>query len=322
MEFFPLDQNWLIEMISLWNKEIGNDFPLRQELFYQNSFSDVNVLQNGSFLAVNENGKLVGFIISKFWQEQNFDNFHPHTGWIQVLLVDSDYRNCGIGTELLTRAENALKESAVTKILIGSDPWHYFPGVPLEYKATITWLQNRGYEFNTVETDLYKIFSDGEDIHLPSIPDIQYTILAERDQNLFIDFLHENFPGRWEYEAIQYFKRNGVGREFVIAKKQGRIIGFCRINDAKSPFIAQNVYWSPLFSEELGGVGPLGIARSERKNGYGLAIVKAGIYFLRERGIKHMVIDWTGLVDFYGKLGFKPWKQYMRGVKNFPTEED
>ena len=72
-------------------------------------------------------------------------------------------------------------------------------------------------------------------------------------------------------------------------------------------FIAQNVYWAPLFEEELGGIGPLGIAPEERGKGYGLAIVQAGMYFLSQRGIKNIVIDWTNLVDFYGKLGISLW---------------
>jgi hypothetical protein len=28
-----------------------------------------------------------------------------------------------------------------------------------------------------------------------------------------------------------------------------------------------------------------------------------------------MVIDWTVLLDFYGRLGFVPWKQYRHGER-------
>src|SRR5699024_8165519 len=102
-----------------------------------------------------------------------------------------------------------------------------------------------------------------------------------------------------------------TGREFVVLRKNNRIIGFCRINDEHSPMIAQNVYWAPLITGELGGVGPLGIDENERGQGYGLAIVEAGLAFLRQRGICHIVIDWTDLVNFYKKLGFCPWKGYL-----------
>jgi len=93
-------------------------------------------------------------------------------------------------------------------------------------------------------------------------------------------------------------------------KKDDEIVGFCRINDQDSPFIAQNTYWAPLYNNELAGLGPLGIDAKERGNGYGLAIVEAAIAFLRKRGHRRIVIDWTDLVDFYAKLGYQKWKTY------------
>jgi len=142
-----------------------------------------------------------------------------------------------------------------------------------------------------------------------------FALLKEEEKTDFLTFLNRCFPGRWEYEAIKYFEKGGQGREFVVLKDKDRMIGFCRINDQHSPFIAQNVYWQPLFSEPIGGIGPLGIDENERGHGYGLAIVKAAINTLRERDIQTMIIDWTSLIDFYKKLGFKPWKGYTTYFK-------
>ncbi|WP_243700544.1 GNAT family N-acetyltransferase [Caldanaerobacter subterraneus] len=148
-------------------------------------------------------------------------------------------------------------------------------------------------------------------INLPYLENIKFSILNLEEKDDFLSFLKENFPGRWEYEAIHYFMKGGKGREFVIAKKNSDIVGFCRINDSHSPFIAQNVYWAPLFDKELGGIEPLGIAQKERGKGLGIAIVQAGIYFLYQRKIKDVVIDWTDLENFYRKLGWEAWKQYF-----------
>jgi len=74
--------------------------------------------------------------------------------------------------------------------------------------------------------------------------------------------------------------------------------------------IAQNVYWSKLFKGNLGGIGPLGVDRQVRGNHYGIDLVKAATNELIRRGMDYIVIDWTQLVDFYGKLGFSSWKQY------------
>ena len=121
---------------------------------------------------------------------------------------------------------------------------------------------------------------------------------------------------------MKYFQLGGEGREFVILKKDGRIIGFCRINDDESPMIAQNMYWRTLFSQSVGGIGPLGIDENEQKQGYGLAIVQAGIAFLQARKIESIIIDWTILVEFYEKLDFSIWKTYGIYLKNISEKNN
>ncbi|AAM23519.1 ribosomal protein S18 acetylase RimI-like enzyme [Caldanaerobacter subterraneus subsp. tengcongensis MB4] len=317
IDYLPLARDKGEEIVRLWNKELGKEFPLRKELFYQNSLEDKNVLLEGSWIAL-EKEKLVGFIISKIWKEDlECVKNKKDTGYIQVILVDSDYRNKGIGSELLRKAEEALKANGVKTVVLGQDPWHYFPGIPSEYIDTVEWFKKKGYVEFGEEYDLYCRLNGEGQVTLPVFPEVEFKILDKWQKNSFLEFLNRCFPGRWEYEAIKYFEKGGEGREFVVAEKKGKIIGFCRINDSKSPFIAQNVYWAPLFEEELGGIGPLGIDPEERGKGYGLAIVQAGMYFLNQRGIRNIVIDWTNLVDFYGKLGCKVWKRYIKYEKQF-----
>ncbi|AJY74752.1 GNAT family N-acetyltransferase [Paenibacillus beijingensis] len=309
-------ENWssgrLREICELWNKELGGHFPMREELLLQNSIRDVNVLQMGSRLAIDEStDRVVGFIVAKAWQEKAAPPAPAGAGWIQVLLVDSAYRGRGIGSELLRGAEQALIKYGVTKILLGRDPWHYFPGIPKEYPVTREWFEAKGYRNDRrTESDLLNTYGPDLREDLPAFADAEFRLLREGESGALLAFLRRCFPGRWEYEAVQYFERGGKGREFVVAVKEGQIIGFCRINDAHSPFIAQNVYWAPLFADGLGGIGPLGIDSAFRGSGYGLAVVQAGIHFLRQRGIRSIVIDWTTLVSFYGKLNYRVWKSY------------
>lgn len=312
MKYVSWDEQKLEELVRLWNMELGEKFPMRKDLFKQNSFDDENVFLPGSFIAMNEDNQVIGFIVSKVWQENINVQMNQQAGWIQVLLVHHEYRGQGIGTTLLTMAEAALKESAVSKILLGRDPWHYFPGVPHQFNDVKDWFEHQGYVNEGSEYDLICHYNGDLDIDLVQRADIDFSLLKIEDKEEFLSFLHRCFPGRWEYEAIHYFKKGGIGREYVVLKKNNRIIGFCRINDDQSPFVAQNVYWAPLFNESLGGVGPLGIDSNERKNGYGLAVVEAGVQFLRKRENKSIIIDWTGLVDFYGKLGFETWIEYSK----------
>lgn len=312
MQYVPLTEDRLTEICRLWNRELGDQFPMQEQLFKQNSFDDVNVLKEGSWIALDEaSEKVVGFVVTKLWQEQRDFVLGAGAGWIQVLLVDRDHRKQGIGSELLKRAEGALLEHGVHKILIGRDPWHYFPGIPKEYPEVRTWLEAKGYkDDNRVENDLLAQYDESTVNELPKQEGVTYRLLARHEKDELLAFLHRCFPGRWEYEAIRYFELGGTGREFVVIETDGQIVGFCRINDGSSPIIAQNVYWSPLFEDELGGIGPLGVDSAYQGRGYGLAVVQAGVHFLRDRNIRKIVIDWTTLVAFYEKLNYRVWKSY------------
>ena len=131
MKVIPWEASRLEEMVKLWNKELGEEYPMRQKLFNQNSLEDKNVLEDGCAMAVDEQNNLIGFIIAKKWQEQVDIKMDSKRGWIQVLLVDKNYRNKGVGTKLLGKAEETLRDNGIEEIQLGGDPFHYFSGVPL-----------------------------------------------------------------------------------------------------------------------------------------------------------------------------------------------
>jgi len=39
--------------------------------------------------------------------------------------------------------------------------------------------------------------------------------------------------------------------------------------------------------------------------------MNASLMQLKLHGVRGCMIDWTGLIDFYGKFGFKPYRQYQ-----------
>ena len=51
-------------------------------------------------------------------------------------------------------------------------------------------------------------------------------------------------------------------------------------------------------------------ARTGRHSPHGRVGSVSGTSYLYERGVRDCAIDWTSLVDFYGRLGYQPWKQY------------
>ncbi|MBS4195997.1 GNAT family N-acetyltransferase [Lederbergia citri] len=312
MRIIPININRLNELVDLWNREFSAEFPMRKELFKQNSFEDENVFLPGSWMAVNDDDDVIGFIISKRWQDPMPVPMPTDVGWIQVLVVNKNERNKGIGSLLVEKAESALKADGAKEIQLGGDPLHYFPSVPAEYEKSGKWFEQKGYEYVGNEYDLLANYDPSVKSEMPALDGVEIEVLTLEDKGEMLTFMNRVFPGRWEYETIRYFQKGGTGREFVVLKKAGRIIGSCRISDEHSPVIYNNVYWAPLFSEPLGGIGSVGVDSAERGNGYGLAAVLAGIAILRSRGINKIVIDWTTIVDFYGKMGYQIWKEYRK----------
>lgn len=318
MTIVHLSEIPVADIVELWNEEIGERFPMSVTLWNQNTKTEPNVLEEGS-LAVVEEGVLRGFIVTKRYVEKLGTRMPTTVGWIQCMLVRMSSRKAGIGSKLFRLSEQALLEVGVDEIRLGRDPWHYFPGVPLEDEATIDWFGKRGYEKGGIETDLIKDVRNGELYTLMNSSE-HYRLLTKEDIPSLLRFLERVFPGRWHYEAHHYELIGGTGRDFMGFFMEGELRGFCRMNDPHSPVIAQNVYWSALSEGEMGGIGPLGIDREIRGNHFGIDLVKAAANELILRGMTDIVIDWTQLVAFYEKLGFKPWKHYQSMMKTVGVE--
>src|SRR5690625_6987497 len=146
MKIIGWEESKLNDLVNLWNKEIGTDFPMQQKLFKQNSFDDINVLYKGSFIALDDNDQVIGFVVAKQWKEKIDIGLGNERGWIQALLVDSLYHDKGIGTMLYNHAEEYLRSNGVQQIQLCGDPFHFFPGIPKQYKSAIEWAEKLGYE--------------------------------------------------------------------------------------------------------------------------------------------------------------------------------
>src|SRR5699024_11756094 len=98
MELTAWKRNFTNELVDLWNQQLGESFPMRHELFEQNSFNDINICWESSKIALDNAGKVVGFITVKRYQD-NLDISMPiKTGWIQAIVVDSTSETGPLGS--------------------------------------------------------------------------------------------------------------------------------------------------------------------------------------------------------------------------------
>lgn len=314
LKVVPLMDVPVADLVTLWNLALGDDYPMREALFRRSVPGDLNFLPGASFAALDD-GRPVGFVVAKANRE--FVGVPvKRLGHINSLVVHPDYRRRRIGSGLLRKAVEVLREHRPAAIHLGRDTFHFFPGVPEELAGARAFFAAMGAEFAEVQTDLIG------DLGAYELPEsVKQTLQREpveirpcrpEEVPLLAEHLRLSFPGRWQYEFSKYLYDGGDPADYIVVVEQGKVIGFCRIGTPESVWIGPSSYWAPLFpGGRFGGAGPLGVAREARGRGLGLAVTACAVAELKRRGITRACIDWTTLVDFYGLLGFKPWKRYI-----------
>ncbi|MGE5576903.1 MAG: GNAT family N-acetyltransferase [Syntrophothermus sp.] len=309
------------KVVELWNITLGRDFPLTARLFRQNTLENPNFRMTDGFVA-EVDGKPAGFALARICREPIGNlGIMEGGGWISAILVHPDFQHRGVGTALYKKAEDYLAGLGVRTIMAGQDVGHFFAGIPASCLGAMEFFQGKGYE---IGREVFDLTRDLGDYQTPPETARKIEKLAGRfvikncsdsEKGLLLDFFSRNFPGRWWYEAENYLKRGLPPEDYLIARRAGEVVGFCRVNHQGSKIIGPNIYWSELLGENYAGLGPIGVAGEYRGEGLGMALLCAGLEYLHRLGARRTVIDWTGLVDFYGKVGFKIWKGYFAASK-------
>ncbi len=289
------------EFITVWNDEFGEYYPISERLFNEAAiFSEHIVHQATKALIINE--KFIGLIIAKIYKGKIPIESYSDTGFISLIYVRKDERGKGYGKALLNMALKELNQLGLRHIHLGTDINNFFPGLPkpLATKQTLSFLES--FSFKQVGRCYNLIMSKNPNFRFDTTYNQRQANL--NDKKDLLDFIKKEFSKRWYYEAYNYFQKGGTGREFVLLLDQDRIIGFARINDKHSIQIMHNINWSKRY-KNLGGIGPLGIAKKYRGQKLGTRIIIFGTQILFGRGCSDVLVDWTGIHQFYEKSGFK-----------------
>jgi GNAT superfamily N-acetyltransferase len=306
------------EVVRLWNICLGDAFPLDETLFRQQVLPG----QDASLLLIarrDSDGVLAGVVLAKLWSEvgQCVEG-RRSTGYISFILVAPSERNKGLGGKLLDLAEGWCRDRGASSVRLGSDNRHFFPGLPMDNLprsvAASTFFSKRGYVLDRIESDL---IADLAVIDLPSSPEAAFSTpgyhfsLCSRElRPAVLAFLSRAFPGRWYREISEAFAVGMADEDLALALRDGAPVGFARLCTGASAYISPGLFWRSLLGASPGALGPIGVDPSCRGQGVGIGLLRGSLAALKGRGIRNTVIDWTSLVEFYGKLGFAPWKQY------------
>ncbi len=310
------------EIIAVWNTAMGEAFPLDEALFRQNVAENPHFAPAGCHVARRQgDGRVLGFSIAKVAQEPlGADGLLADRGWINLIAVHPSVQRQGLGTTLLHAAEEFLRGLGRRRAVLGGDPGHFFPGVPDGIPA-LGFFGARGYRLVGDAYDLRRSLSGYRtpatiETVLAAHPDLDIRPLRRREEAGLLAFLDAVFPGRWKYTVEKWLRGGGAIEDIMGVVRGPEVVGFAHLLHSGSRWIGPSIAWTRQAGRRAGGLGPMGLADDLRGQGLGLALLDRAVTHLMSLGVDEMVIDWTILLDFYGKLGFEPWRRYRHGERH------
>lgn len=322
-------------MIDTWNAARGGAFPLSDALFRQNISEDPHFDPAGCWVACDPgDGRVRGFCVAKVAREPlGADGLLEDRGWISMIAVHPAVQRRGVGTALLRKAEEFLRSRGRPRAVLGGDPGHFFPGVPA-HTATPpaaapgaspadgpapAFFAASGYRLRGEAYDLRRSLGAYRtpprvDAVAASQVDVDVRPLRKGEKASLLAFLDAVFPGRWRYTLGRFLAGGGDVGDIMGVVRNGSVLGFAHLFHPASRWIGPSIAWARR-PAQAGGLGPMGLAPELRGHGLGLVLLDRSVRHLTRLGVEDMVIDWTVLLDFYGRLGFVPWKRYRHGER-------
>jgi GNAT superfamily N-acetyltransferase len=301
--------------IDLWN-EINLSFYIIPRLVEQNIFSPfvgVNVDAWGIF----EGDNLIAFMITKHLTMPISKKCKTDQGWVSLLVVNKKIPNAVSKVdELFKLVEEDFKKNGIKEVHFGGDPQNFLPGLPSSIEGDyLSLLEKSGFKKNGIVYDLYQNIYKFSIFNKISNERLQKKLYIEKatkeTEYLLLKFLEKYFPERWYFEAENIGRIPGGIEDYWLLRSDEDLLGFTRINTFKSSYLGPNINWCFRWQKDSLGLGPIGIADNCRGKGYGIYLMINIIQYFQQKGYKHMVIDWTDLVDYYKKIGFEPWIKYI-----------
>jgi len=311
----------LPEVLGVWNAALGDRFPLARDLFVQNAIADPHFDPEGFWVAhLPAPAGVIGICLAKTAREPlAADGVLPDRGWISLLAVHPASQRRGVGRALLRQAEDYLRARGRRRAVLGGDPNHFLPGIPLSAGA-LAFFGSCGYRLAGDAYDLRRSLAGYETpgavaAAAAARPDVEIRPLTTGEAPRLLAFLDETFPGRWRYTVGRFLDSGGSIGDIMGVVEPGGVSGFAHLFHPASARIGPSIAWTARTARRAGGLGPMGLARVLRGRGLGLALVDRAVRRLADLGIEEVVVDWTDLLAFYGRLGFLPWRQYRHGEK-------
>ena len=299
----------LPEVAVLFTRTAGDRYAVDDRLIGINTVESALFDWGASLVWQDEEGPLRGFVAFKKAPTRYYRTSDPDALHLSALGFDDPE----IGFELFGEARRRVAERGFTKIVFGSDSRHFWPGVPTDVPVLNSFLSAQGFEFGGEAVDLERDLS-GYAFTGRAPEDAEFRPLRPSDHASLERFLGATFPGRWRYDVLNKIEAEGnsdggYGTVFGLLVR-GEVRGFALLQCEGAKLPIGGAVWHESLGERWCTLGPIGVSEELRGGGYGGALLGSALQSLAERGCRRCLIDWTTLVEFYGKFGFEPTRRY------------
>lgn len=207
---------------------------------------------------------------------------------LRLLCVAPQFRGHGIGTRLLTRAEEFVKAHGYNDILTGGASSVLFIGAP---ENSWEFFRRRGFVSDGKYDEMTQYLRDFNisDYNFKGCDNVYYAWYSGDEVRLLEAVA--DVDGDW----VQYFRGN---KNVYCGFCGDEVASFCIIDDNMECMLSDG-------KNTVGAVGCVGTVHKFRRRGIGIKMVALATDILKKRGVDQCFIHYTGVADWYAKIGYK-----------------
>jgi predicted N-acetyltransferase YhbS len=308
LEFDRSNETHCQALVATWNAACGSNLLISHKFANHNLQPNQGGVLAGRLALVD--GAVAGVVLASTLHGEP-EVAPPGLGWLDAIAVAPSFQRLQIGSTLLAWAESWLLNQGCRACMAGASLRPFAPGVPTELDTTAFFIQH-GYGEDGAVWDVAANLATYQTPATTRKIDGVVRPAQRGDETALLDFLRREFPGRWryEYEAFLRQAKNRISDHMLLWTERG-VDGSCVLTfeDSQRPIERFFPYQLP---RPWGQLGTVGVSADRRGRGYGAALVDAGLRRLHNNGVNGCVIDWTKIVDFYGKFGFTKYREYRQ----------